>query len=131
MQLELHRHLRELATAGHTVFFSSHSLAEVEQLCDRVAIVRDGEIVADETLEDLRRRAGHQVKIRWSQAPGCEAPAFLHLEERGETEWSGMLEGGVPDLLRWLHGRPVQDLAIGRPDLESVFRRYYEREGPP
>ena len=59
MQEVLHDHLRHLAASGHTVFFSSHSLGEVEQLCDRVAIVRDGALVADESLAALRDRAGH------------------------------------------------------------------------
>src|ERR1044071_6944593 len=67
MQELLHDSLRRLAGAGHTVFFSSHSLGEVEQLCDRVAIVRDGEIVADESLAALRDRAGHDVTIRWTE----------------------------------------------------------------
>src|SRR6058998_117085 len=70
MQQVLHELLRQLAAAGHTVFFSSHSLGEVEQLCDRVAIVRDGELVADESLAALRDRAGHDLTIRWQdQAP--------------------------------------------------------------
>src|SRR5262245_27893109 len=58
MQVRLHEHLREQSRQGHTVFFSSHSLSEVEQLCDRVAIVRDGRLVADSTLDELRRQAG-------------------------------------------------------------------------
>ena len=51
MQVELAKCLRELAAVGHTVFFSSHTLSEVEALCDRVAIVRKGRIIADETLD--------------------------------------------------------------------------------
>jgi len=50
MQDEFRPMLREMAAAGHTVFFSSHTLGEVEQLCERVAIVREGVIVADEAL---------------------------------------------------------------------------------
>ena len=65
VQQFLHEILRELARKGSTVFFSSHSLSEVEQLCERVAIVRDGELVADESLEKLRDRAGHDIVIRW------------------------------------------------------------------
>ena len=55
MQAEVQRLLREMAAAGHTVFFSSHTLGEVEQLCDRVAMIRDGQLVADESLAALRR----------------------------------------------------------------------------
>ncbi|MBI4604091.1 MAG: ABC transporter ATP-binding protein [Planctomycetes bacterium] len=126
--------LRRLAAEGRTVFFSSHSLAEVESLCDRVAIVRAGRIVADGALEDLRRRAGHEVTIRWKDAAGAASlapPGFLKIERREGAVWSATLEGPVERLVAWLHGRPFEDLAIGRPDLETLFRRYYEGEGRP
>jgi ABC-2 type transport system ATP-binding protein len=54
MRDELSGHLRELAAEGHTVFFSSHTLSEVEQLCDHIAIVRAGRIAADESLPKSR-----------------------------------------------------------------------------
>jgi ABC-2 type transport system ATP-binding protein len=60
-QDRLYRRLRALAERGHTVFFSSHVLSEVQDLCDRVAIVRSGVLVADETLETLRSRAKREV----------------------------------------------------------------------
>ena len=53
--------LRELASAGHTVMFSSHTLREVETLCDRIAIVRDGQIVEDSTLSALKAQAPRQI----------------------------------------------------------------------
>ena len=64
MQDELAGYLRELASDGHTIFFSSHTLSEVESLCDRVAIICRGHIVADETLQSLRVRA--DVSSNWS-----------------------------------------------------------------
>jgi ABC-2 type transport system ATP-binding protein len=131
MQGLLHRRLRALARAGHTVFFSSHSLAEVEQLCDRIAIIRDGRIVADETLEGLRRQAGHEVVIRWPDAEAAaraEPPAFLEVHERRGATWSASIGGPIRPLFEWLAAREVEDVAIGRPDLERLFRRFYERE---
>ena len=129
MQELLHEFLRELASAGHTVFFSSHSLGEVEELCDRVAIVRDGELVADESLVALRDRAGHDVTIWWkaeAQALELAPPPFLKLTRREAAVWQGRLEGPVRSLVDFLAGKPVEDLSIGRPDLESLFRRFYE-----
>jgi ABC-2 type transport system ATP-binding protein len=131
MQQALHDLLRQLAASGHTVFFSSHSLAEVEQLCDRVAIVRDGEIVADESLAALRNRTGHDVTIRWkddASALPIEPPDFLKLTRREGGVWRGTLEGPVRRLVDFLAGQPVEDLSIGRPDLESLFRRFYEHD---
>jgi ABC-2 type transport system ATP-binding protein len=128
MQEALHQHLRDLAAAGRTVFFSSHSLGEVEQLCDRVAILRDGTLVVDESLEALRDRAGHDVTIQWKDDPeALEPPNFLKLTRREHRLWQGRLEGPVNQLVDFLANRPIEDLAIGRPDLESLFRRFYER----
>jgi ABC-2 type transport system ATP-binding protein len=130
MQRALHARLREMARAGCTVFFSSHTLSEVEELCDRVAIVREGKIVADETLEELRREAGHEICIRW-RGPGAapaDAPTFLKVHSRDGSVWRGVLEGPMPALIEWLRGREVEDLEIGRPDLEQLFRRFYQRE---
>jgi len=131
MQEILHELLRRWAGAGHTVFFSSHSLGEVEHLCDRVAIVRDGELVADESLTALRDRAGHDVIIRWkneSKSLGLVPPPFLKLSRHEDALWEGTLEGPAHRLVDFLAGKPVEDLSIGRPDLESLFRRFYERD---
>src|SRR5581483_11446479 len=84
MQGAVQKLLREMASAGHTIFFSSHTLGEVDQLCDRVAMIRDGRIVANEALATLRQRAGHQVTIRWPDAAAAAAPPppFLAIERR-------------------------------------------------
>jgi ABC-2 type transport system ATP-binding protein len=130
MQRALQGRLRSMAAAGCTVFFSSHTLSEVEELCDRVAIVREGRIVADETLAELRRNAGHEVTIAWSGLPPSDAPAFLRVHTRTGSEWRAVLEGPVGPLLEWVRGRGVEDLTIGRPDLEQLFRRFYDGGTP-
>ena len=130
MQQVLHDLLRQPATAGHTVFFSSHSLGEVEQLCDRVAIVRDGELVANESLAALRDRTGHDVTIRWkdkSHALQHTPPGFLKLTRNEGALWHGTFDGPAHPLIDFLAGKSVEDLSIGRPDLESLFRRFYQQ----
>lgn len=130
VQDRLRGHLKRLAGSGHTVFFSSHTLSEVEDLCDRVAIVRDGRIVAQETLLTLRQHAGHEVTIRWKSgdAAGAAPPEFLTIESREDHTWRASLKGAVRPLVDWLAGREIEDLHIGPPDLDRLFRRYYEKE---
>lgn len=127
MQAEMHRLLRQWATEGRTVFFSSHTLAEVEQLCDRVAMIRDGRIVANESLVALRRRAGHEVTIQWrnAEAAAQSPPADFDLQERNELIWRGILSGPVDQFVDWLAGRAFDDVSVGRPDLETLFRQFY------
>jgi ABC-2 type transport system ATP-binding protein len=131
MQDWLRDHLRRLAAGGATVFFSSHSLAEVEALCDHVAIVREGRLVANQPLRSLQEQAGHEVWIRWRAGGGPlgTPPAALRLTAREAGQWAGSFTGPVGPLLEWLHTQPVEDVSIGRPDLETLFRRYYGSAG--
>ncbi|MHC4421344.1 MAG: ABC transporter ATP-binding protein [Planctomycetota bacterium] len=131
MRDQLIGHLKQMAAEGHTVFFSSHTLSEVERLCDRVAILREGRLVADRALDALRGEARRRVTILWAadaRPEAIDAPPFLAIDERRDRRWQGSLTGPVPQLIRWLHDRPIEDLAIGHPDLDSLFRRYYEQE---
>src|SRR5205823_4765273 len=127
MQQLLHGLLRQMAANGRTVFFSSHSLGEVEQLCDRVAIVREGELAVQESLAALRDRAGHDITISWANEPRAQTftpPSFLRLVRQDRAVWQGRLHGPVQPLLEFLAGKPVADLSIVRPDLESLFRSF-------
>jgi ABC-2 type transport system ATP-binding protein len=133
MQDRLKDHLREVAARGRTIFFSSHSLSEVEQLCDRVAILRRGQLVVDTTVDALRARARRDVVIRWSPvaattAPPAEAPAGLEIVERAPDRWRCRWGGPVRPLVDWIAARPrtaVEDATISPPDLETLFREYY------
>lgn len=130
VQQTLYGHLRALRDAGHTVFFSSHTLGEVEQLCDRVAILRDGRLTALETLEALRSRAKRLVVLRWGNRANEQdqrAPDCLRVVERRGAEWECLLEGPVAELVRWAATAPLDDLAIGKPDLATLFHEYYGR----
>jgi ABC-2 type transport system ATP-binding protein len=132
MQDRLQEHLRALAAKGHTVFFSSHTLSEVESLCDRIAIVRDGRIVANSTLAELRSHAEREVSIRWkSGAVPPEPPTSLLVTRRSGRLWSGRCRGDAEPLLAWIRDLPVEDITIAPPNLESLFRRFYEGEAAP
>jgi len=128
MRQELAALLRELAAEGHTIFFSSHTLSEVEQLCHRVAIVREGRIVADETLNSLRSRARRVVTLVFEDAETGKRiapPNFFSVTERSEDRWLCELDGPTPTLIRWVADHPISDVTIGQPDLEHLFREFY------
>jgi ABC-2 type transport system ATP-binding protein len=128
MQEILFRRLRALTADGHTVFFSSHTLSEVERLCDRVAILRDGRLVAEEDLLALKAGAPRVVRIRWRtgvDAASLPAPPFLDVRKRSDRQWEATLTGGAMDLVGWCAAQPIDDLSIGQPDLSRVFQQYY------
>jgi len=131
MQQKLHSRLRGMADKGNTVFFSSHTLSEVDRLCDRVAIVREGELVTEQPLAALRGSAGHRVMIRWrdEESANVEPPEFIKSLQREGLTWAGELDGPVDRFVSWLNDRAVDDLSIGPPDLEALFHHYYENGG--
>ena len=131
MQDVLKDYLRGMARRGHTIFFSSHSLSDVEKLCDRVIIMRRGRVVIDTTLDDLRARARREVRIWWRR--GQEAapegpPPGLEVVERSAGRWVCRLSRPVEPLLAWLvtgAKAPIDDVTIAPPDLENIFQEYY------
>jgi ABC-2 type transport system ATP-binding protein len=126
---ELYRCLREVANAEATVFFSSHTLSEVELLCERVAIVRAGRLVADESMESLRRRAHRVVTLHFQRdfdATSLRQPDFLEIKERSPHLWRGELTGSAHELVIWAAKVPLTDFEVGPPPLEGLFRSYYE-----
>jgi len=131
MQQKLHGRLRDMADNGDTVFFSSHTLSEVDRLCDRVAIVREGELVTEQPLEALRASAGHRVMIRWRDeiAAGIEPPEFLNNIHRDGLTLTADLDGPVQRFVSWIQGQRFDDLSIGPPDLEALFHHFYENGG--
>lgn len=120
--------LDQLAAAkkrGQTVLFSSHVLSEVEQVCDRVAILRQGRLVHWQCMRDLRN--GRRVHVRFP--PGAtpiavpEHATLLRTHGDGiDFEYTGPLEG----LLRWLNKVPIDDLKIEPMGLAGVYQRFHQ-----
>lgn len=131
MQDILMQCLREMAGQGHTVFFSSHTLSEVDSLCDRVAIVRDGRIAACEPLQQMKSRAPRRVSITMDsaqQAVGLSLPKFAIGGSRQDRRVEFDLVGSAAELTRWAASLDLTDIAIGQPNLETLFRQYYQTE---
>ena len=123
--------LRDLANDGHTVFFSSHTLSEVESLCDRVAIVRDGRIVADEGLAEMKTRAPRSVEITFesaSAAAAAQVPNFATRQFQTDVRLNLLLTGSAIELTRWAAQQPITDISIGAPNLETLFRSFYQTD---
>ncbi|HET9015291.1 MAG TPA: ABC transporter ATP-binding protein [Thermomicrobiaceae bacterium] len=129
-QVELLDLLREEQQRGVTIFLSSHLLTEVERVANRVAIIRDGELVAVEDVAHLRalRERRMDVTVREPVAPERFAE-LAGVRVIGADPAHGVLQLGVRGplgpLLAVLATLPVEDLTYGPPDLESVFLHYY------
>ena len=126
--------LRRAQQRGATIFFSSHVLAEVQELCDRVALIRSGRLVTVARIDDLRAHLQRRVTVQVAgeQDPVARAleglPAVSGLTQR-EGRWQ-FLTGDPLAALRLLATLPVTDIAIEPPSLEDVFLQYYRPEDP-
>ncbi len=130
VQRALHEILFELRARGRTVFMSSHVLSDVERLCDRIAVIRAGEMVLVSSVDDALRSGGRRVRIRFAQpVDGIALPANMRFITRESDAWTLRVEGEVGALFALLGARPVRDVEIAEPSLEEVLRGFY-REGP-
>jgi ABC-2 type transport system ATP-binding protein len=131
LQQEFMAMVREARAQGRTVFLSSHVLAEVEHVADRVGILRAGRLVATEAIEVLRRRAVRRVEIRFDHP--VPAAAFQHLAGVRQVATDGevlrcVVEGRADALVKAAAQFPVVSLLSHEPDLEEIFLTYYDAE---
>ena len=131
VQGALHQLLLELRARGRTVFMSSHVLSEVERLCDRIGVIREGEMVLLSTVEEARRRSGRTVRIQFSRPVEPMAlSAGMSLVSQAPDRWSVKVEHEIGPLLAILADLPVRDLEILEPSLEDVLRSFYRMDAP-
>ncbi len=125
---EFYRLLADARAAGQTVFLSSHNLSEVERVCDRVAIIRDGRIAAVEGIGELKARSLRHVTIRFAAA--APAADFSTLSNLRDVSVSGpvlrcRVLGDMDPLLKAASRHVVKDFLSQEADLEEIFLTYY------
>jgi ABC-2 type transport system ATP-binding protein len=124
MRDELLDQVRQARDRGQAVLFSSHVLAEVEQVCDRVGILQRGRLVHVQTMSELRE--GRLVRVRF-RGPPAPLPALEGLQVREHRPDRVTLEytGDLPALLDWLGRQPLADLRLEPLGLKSLYHRYH------
>ena len=130
MQEAFYRLLSDVKRAGATVFMSSHVLSEVERVCDRIALLRKGEMVLLSSVRESRRLAPRRVRVSFSENVSAHPalPPGHQLTEKTPRLWRLDVVGPLGPLLALLEGLPVEDMEIEEARLEDVVLRYY-REG--
>ena len=108
---------------------SSHVLSEVERLCDRIGVIRSGEIVLLSTVDEVRRRGGRIVRVHFSRpVESRDVPGGMTVVARTPGRWDVNVEHDIGPLLPLLATLPVRDLEIVEPALEDVLRSFYRTE---
>lgn len=128
MQARFFELLRSENRKGMTVFYSSHTLSDVQMLCRRVGIIREGRIIKVEEIETLRKRQLKNIYIQFNnqidntllELPGIEDAPLIS----GRT--IKFLYAGEINRLIWaLNDRDITDMTIEEPSLEEIFMHYY------
>ena len=118
--------LKERNEEGATIFMSSHILSEIERYCRRAAVIREGELIAQGSVEELAKTSAKRVVIQGDvDLEGLEGIRDLRTMDRSV---SFLFNGETGKLLDRLARGQVRDVSISEPDLEEIFLHYYRKE---
>lgn len=129
IQKQVLRLIRNARDAGSTIFFSSHVLSEVQEIADRVGIIRNGKVIEVADTISLLQKSLHRARVHFKQpvdpADFRNLPGIQVLSHE-----NGMLlfqvEGDMDGFIKALASYPVRDFDTERPSLEEIFLAYYE-----
>ena len=131
MQQEFYKLLQEEKAKGNTTFLSSHILSEVDTVCDRVGVIRDGELVAVETMREFKTKTGRHMIIDFRNEPDTEI--FRGIKGISDVKSDGRrlvltVFSNVDVIIKELSKHTVDELTFEDTSLEHVFLKYYGME---
>ena len=132
VQQTFHGLVLEAREAGQTVFLSSHVLPEVERVCDRVGIIREGRLIAVEDVGALKTHAVREVELHFAAPVPTDAfadlPGVRDLEIHGDVVRC-KVSGSMDALIKAAARLEVIDIESHEPSLEDIFLTFYGRDG--
>ena len=121
--------LKEENSRGATVFFSSHVLSEVQKLCDRVAILKEGHLIGIQPIKELRESGYKKVSLSAKEAIPRDffdlSGIANYAETADKTSVSFMYNGNITAIIDKLHLLHLDDVLLEEPSLEEIFMHYY------
>jgi len=132
MQQEFYRLIAEARADGRTVFLSSHVMPEVDRVCDRVGIIREGRLAAVEDIGDLKAKEIRTLEVHFAAPVATAAfatlPGVQHVEAIGD-EVRITVAGPMDAVVKAVAGHEVVDLQSHEPTLEEIFLTFYGGDG--
>jgi len=118
--------LRESKKAGKTVLFSSHVLSEVEEICDRVIVLRQGRVVETLRMADVRQKHRIHAQLQGSlETPDGELAGDLEIEHHADGSITILTGRPLQPLLGWLASQPLTELRIEPEGLRTVYQQHH------
>ena len=123
--------LREENKKGVTIFFSSHILGDVQKICDRVGIIKEGRIIKIEHISKLKETKHKKIKVEFFK----KVPKTIDLKTQGiknvklkDNTLEFYYSGKINKIIQELYNMDIHNIWIEDPDLEEIFMHYYEKE---
>jgi len=134
MQQEFYNLVHEEKEAGRTVFLSSHILAEVEAICDREGIIKEGRLIVVEAMRSFKEKTGKIMQVRFDREVDPSLFSSIrggaHVEVPEPAELTITVSGNIDAVIKELARHTVLELDYEDMSLESLFLKYYEKELP-
>lgn len=129
LQNTIYKILEELKSKGKTIFMSSHNLAEVERLCGRVGIIREGKLVAQESIKNLHDKRLHHVKVQFDGKfqKSDFSSNDVQIEEVLPNGLVLKVAKNINPLIKKLSNYNIIELEITHATLEEIFLEFYQR----
>ena len=127
MQREFFEILKERHDGGSTIFLSSHILSEIQKNCSRAAIIKEGRLIALDSVENLSKTSAKRVTLHGATAVP-ESLSAKSVEASGDSV-SFLYSGDIKALLSAAGALPIYDMTITEPSLDEIFLHYYEKGG--
>ena len=122
MKEEFYAILKEEKENGKTIFLSSHNLAEVRKICDRVAIIKDGKIIKVASINDLISNSIYMIKVKTKD----ELTNGYNIISKTNEFTTFLYEGNINNLIKDLSKHDIERILIEEPSLENIFMHYYK-----
>ncbi len=130
MQQTLLYYLKDEQERGKTVFFSSHNLSEVEAVCDRVAIIKEGKLLVVNNVHEIAHHKQKHVSIMFDEETKIDLSGLKDMEiireEKGRLKL--VVKGDINELIRRLSKYQLLDVTISEPSLEQAFLKFFGKE---
>lgn len=127
LQNAFHKYIQNFTKAGKTVFLSSHNLSEVEKICDRVGIIKEGKMVAVEKIADMKLMKMYDVSFHGENInAGMFSDKNVEVTSHTNNTISLKVKGDINPIISKLSKVKVKDLEITRVSLEDIFMEFYK-----
>ncbi len=132
MTANFHKILKKLKSQGLTIFLSSHDLTEVQSICDRVGIIKEGKIILVESVEELKSKFLQNITIKFDSSSVPEKSEIerlttvIYVEKINGNTFSLKIKKGISEVIKWLAKYEIERFTCEDATLEEIFLQYYK-----